>query len=254
MNRVLILAAIIIFCSTNAVRADQSCGPVPEPPNKSEVDEKIKGKLGLTADSLFKKFLNGNLEAAAEADRKIIYETADKASQEWRYNYLTHMFCARLMSDKSLTSEKFTEALIQFAKGMKEATTETQTQTTVNPPTVNNSPGSIIAPSGGDNKIYNYAPPPPQADITNISTQHTANGYEHIIAVSIKSSGPVGTVTVDPVDKSIKHIGLVINESNSVWMGIVSDGLHLEIPNKRKFMLSVLSDDQDQPKLQVGFQ
>lgn len=54
-----------------------------------------------------------------KTERNTIFQSADKVSAAWQASYLSYVFCASIMSDKSLSAEKRIEAWRQFQQAMQ---------------------------------------------------------------------------------------------------------------------------------------
>lgn len=115
-----------------------------------------------------------------------------------------------------------------------------------------NGPGAVGNMYGGTvNNNFGPSPPLPEAQV--LTEKHLPDGrLELIVAIHIKSDYPVGTVKIDGNDH-VQALGLVSMGQNQIFNGIVVSGAHMEISNKRDFVLRVLADGIGQPHLGFSF-
>ena len=117
--RVIIIFLALTCVSYSAKGQSLDCGKPPELPLKQQEIETLKGDLEGKAHLLSRLVGTGNLKGAIESERNTIWQSASETVAAWKVGYLSYLFCASVMSDKSLTSEKRMEALRQFQETME---------------------------------------------------------------------------------------------------------------------------------------
>jgi hypothetical protein len=120
MNRLLVFVMIILIGKGSVLSAQSlDCGKPPELPYKSQETEKLRGELEGKAQLLSRLIGNADLKGAVETERNTLFQSADQVLAAWQANYLSYVFCASVMSDKSLSVEKRIDAWRQFQQAMQ---------------------------------------------------------------------------------------------------------------------------------------
>jgi hypothetical protein len=110
---------VAMLASVRVVSAQSlNCGAPPPLPVQSQEDEKIKGELEGKAQFLLRLVGGGDLKGAVEAERRTIYQSADKIQAAWQAAYLSYLFCSTVMSDNSISSQEKLSAILVFKQGM----------------------------------------------------------------------------------------------------------------------------------------
>jgi hypothetical protein len=120
MIRFLVFVIVALVGNSGAVFPQSlDCGKPPELPYKSQESEKLKGELEGKAQMLSRLVGNADLKGAVETERNTIFQSADQVLAAWQSNYLSYVFCASVMSDKSLSVEKRIDAWREFQQAMQ---------------------------------------------------------------------------------------------------------------------------------------
>jgi hypothetical protein len=118
--RLLVCLVLAVIGGSRTVSAQPlDCGKPPELPLKSQETEKLKGELEGKAQMLSRLIGNADLKGAVETERNTLFQSADQVLAAWQANYLSYVFCASVMSDKSLSVEKRIDAWRQFQQAMQ---------------------------------------------------------------------------------------------------------------------------------------
>src|SRR4051794_4165440 len=118
LTKFIFIFGAIVLIRTTALGQLLDCGKPPELQFKSEETESLKGNLESQAQFLSKFVGGAGLTGEATAARKTIYQHADKVLAAWQAGYLSYVFCASVMQDKSLSTEKKINAWRQFQEAM----------------------------------------------------------------------------------------------------------------------------------------
>ena len=111
----------------------------------------------------------------------------------------------------------------------------------------------------GSNNIscstINLGPPPPTAQVSELSVSDVPGGFEHKIAFHINSATAPGFVKITADPTHVEGMTLVITGGNQIWeiRQKGPDTLMLNGHGERDFTLSILSDSREQPKLSIAF-
>lgn len=120
MLRLLVFALLTLACCGRVATAQSlDCGKPPEVPFKSQETEKLKGELEGKAQLLSRLIGNADLKGAVTTERNTIYQSADQVLAAWQAAYISYVFCASVLSDKSLSPDKRIDAWRQFQQAMQ---------------------------------------------------------------------------------------------------------------------------------------
>jgi hypothetical protein len=121
MRLLLLVCLVLAVIGGSSIVSAQplDCGKPPELPLKSQETEKLKGELEGKAQMLSRLIGNADLKGAVETERNTLFQSADQVLAAWQANYLSYVFCASVMSDKSLSVEKRIDAWRQFQQAMQ---------------------------------------------------------------------------------------------------------------------------------------
>jgi len=125
-------------------------------------------------------------------------------------------------------------------------------------PPVSNSPGSIIAPSGGINTIINQAPPPQLKIITPAAISQRPDGsFDRYFTIDVSTASPPGNLVIAVKGKTVTAIGI-----NPITQGMVSSGawvkddihyVRIQSPFGKYQITINTTDSKSTPEVNYGF-